>query len=126
MDIAYANARRVSECLDLAAWMEGSPHSEVTLQVDTGNRCDHAVEVELARLRVTATCGGSALPLSPNDPEDAPPPRRLAPHRLRSATLVYLAPRCTSSRRVCIDVSAVSTNGITQAPICFPTPSPDA
>jgi hypothetical protein len=124
-DIAYANARRVSECLDLAAWtIEESPRSEVALQVDTGNRCDRAVDVDLARLNVTAACAGRAVALAPIDPDDPPPLRRLAPYRSSSANVVFEAPRCAGRQRVCVDVSYVAGGASRQPPICFPSPSP--
>jgi hypothetical protein len=121
-DIAYANARRVSECLDLAAWTVEAGREEVALQVDTGNRCDRAVDVDLARLRVTATCGGPTRPLPPIDPEDPPPRRRLAPHRSSSAKVSFEAPGC-GRPRVCVDVTAVTPTLDRQSPICFPTPT---
>jgi hypothetical protein len=122
-DIAYANARRVSECLDLAAWtIEDSPRTELALQVDTGNRCDRAVDFDLARMRVTAACGGRAVTLLPVDPDEPSPPYRLAPHRTSSARVVFGAPMCAGPTRVCVDVSRVTASDARQAPICFPSP----
>src|SRR5262249_54081539 len=113
LDVAYANGRRVSACLDLGAWTippaEGGSASEVELQVDTGNRCDRILRVDLTRLGVTATCGGAPLPLSPADPDDSPPARLLAPHASASVRVLYTmrggVPICADGPpHVCVDV----------------------
>jgi hypothetical protein len=125
LDLAYANARRVSDCLDLAAWTipasEGGASHGVELQIDTGNRCDRAVDLDLRQVMVTGSCGGAAVALWPADPEDAPPPRRIAPHRTTSARLLFETPVCPGATRVCVDVSAVTRAAAPATPICFPS-----
>jgi hypothetical protein len=124
-DLAYANARRVSDCLDLAAWpigpSEGGPSSpEVLFEIETGNRCDRSLDLDLARLHVTAVCGGRTVQLSPSDPPDPPSTRRIVPHGSSNTRVLYEAPRCPNGlNRVCLDVSTVTPTGRRQAPICF-------
>jgi hypothetical protein len=123
---SYANTRRVSECLDLAAWAIASREvwPRVLLRVDIGNRCDSTIDVDFTALRVTATCGAGEVTLSPYDPHHVIEPGRLAPHDFGAELIAFGSPDCPSlPSGVCADMShMVKGKALSEAEerICFP------
>jgi hypothetical protein len=93
--VPYPNAARVGECLDFAAWWLPSQEVEprVLVVVAFGNRCDHAVPIDLGRMTVEATYGElPPTPLTPFDPHRELHARRLAPHERGNERIAYFDP----------------------------------
>jgi hypothetical protein len=125
---SYANARRPSECLDLAVWTIASREvwPRVLLRFDFGNRCDRTIDVDFTALKVTATCGrvGETV-LSPYDPRHAIVPGRLVPLGYGAELIAFGANECPElPHTVCVDVSRMAGARATlegdEGKVCFP------
>jgi hypothetical protein len=127
-----AAARRVG-CLDVrmalacnAAVSPDFPLVAFTL----GNRCNAAVPVDFARLRVTGRTdgpeGAADVMLSPFDPAREIHPGVLGLRAMAREVLEYDAsPREATGRvtEVCIDLSRLSNGGVQGAPACLTRPA---
>ena len=127
-----AAARRVG-CLDVrmalacnAAVSPDFPLVAFTL----GNRCDAAVPVDFARLRVTGRMDGAEGPadvmLSAFDPAGEIHPGVLGSRAMAKEVLEYDASPREATRRiteVCIDVGGLSNGGGQEAPACLTRPA---
>jgi hypothetical protein len=123
----HTNARRVSECIDLATWAISSSEVEprVLLRIDFANRCDRSFVVDLSKLRVEgAFAEGARSALEPYDPQRTIGPGRLAPHGEASENIAYGTghPSVLPSA-ICVDVSGIIPHGARdlpeKEPICF-------
>lgn len=122
----HSNARRVTECLDVAAWairsLEVAP--KVLLRIDFANRCDRSFTVDLSKLEVEGSFGdGSPSRLVPFDPYQTIRAGRLAPHEHASENIAFgAANHFELPRGVCVDVSDLAHDARERpsgGPICF-------
>ncbi len=95
-----------------------------------GNRCDVAVPVDFARLRVTGRMDGAEGPademLSAFDPTREIHPGVLGSRAMAKEVLEYDASPREATRRiteVCIDVGGLSSGGDQGAPACLTRPA---
>jgi hypothetical protein len=122
----HANARRVTACLDVAAWAIRSNEvaPKVLLRIDFANRCDRSFTIDLSKLEVEGSFGeGSPRRLVPFDPYQTIRPGRLAPHEHASENLAFgAANHLELPRSVCVDVSELAHDAREResgGPVCF-------
>lgn len=107
--VEFAAERRTIGCLDVALSLEYDARVRgPVLGYALGNRCDRAVAVDLAAVRVRGvTTEGRVVSLPPYDPGAELRPLWL---EVRSATrevIEYVPPDGAAVARVCVDASAV-------------------
>jgi len=107
----FAGQRATLGCLDLAIDRRADGPLGAVVAYDLGNRCDHAIRVDLSEAAVVGRTGSGDVRLAPYDPMHELRAFWLDGRTVGRETIEYRSEEPIAARDLCVDAGSVVETG---------------